>query len=55
MVHVEDRYVNDDGSINEAGAKADKYGYAIISIMFQVNDTITEVLLSKLYFQMVFV
>ena len=37
MVHVEDRYIS-DGQIDWDGALADKYGIAVLAILFDVDD-----------------
>jgi len=38
MVHVEDRFISEDGWVNFAGAKANADGVAILSILFYVNN-----------------
>ena len=37
MVHVEDQYIS-DGEIDWDGALADKYGIAVLAILFDVDD-----------------
>ena len=38
MVHINKKYINEDGSFDESAARndADKRGFAIISILFDV-------------------
>ena len=40
MVHVNKKYINTDGSVNETNAKADHDapGFAIISLLFDVEN-----------------
>jgi len=37
MVHIEDNFVEDDGSLNLAGARGAKHGFAILSILFRID------------------
>jgi len=39
LVHIEDRFINfTDGTYDSTAAGADKYGYAVLAIMFDVDD-----------------
>lgn len=44
MVHVEDRYVNEMGGIDWAGATSDKYGLAVLGVFFHVEETKPQVM-----------
>jgi len=37
MVHVEDRFIKPDGTVDFASAKANSHGIAILSVLFHVN------------------
>ena len=37
IVHIEDNFVEKDGSLNLDGAKAAKHGFAILSILFEID------------------
>ena len=37
MVHIEDKFVEDDGSLDVDGAKGAKHGFAILSILFKID------------------
>jgi len=39
MVHVEDKFIEDDGSINLKDARNSPYGFAILSILFYIDDS----------------
>ena len=38
MVHIEDKYVKADGSLDTAGALADGSGLAVLGIFFRVDN-----------------
>ena len=46
MVHIEDKFVAPDGTIDMAGAAADPHGMAILSILFKVNNKKAQVSLN---------
>ena len=37
MVHIEDNFVEADGSLNLDGARGAKHGFAILSILFKID------------------
>ena len=39
LVHVEDKFIEDDGSINLKDARNSPYGFAILSILFYIDDS----------------
>ena len=43
MVHIEDDFVEADGSLNLEGAKGAKHGFAILSILFKVDNRLNQV------------
>ena len=43
MVHVEDRFISQDGTVDFASAKANPSGIAILSILFHVNPNKAQV------------
>ena len=38
MVHIEDNFINGDGTIDLAAAKADAHGLSILAILFKVDN-----------------
>ena len=52
MVHIEDNFVEDDGSLNLAGARGAKHGFAILSILFRIDPRKPQVRWKEIMWQL---